>query len=122
MSQAYTISGQITVNNNNVRTIVTLTDTTTTTSSNAISNNVNVATGSWQVLDSGSNTTFRFGYFANTDLTSSVKIAMGSTASNASILQPGDFCILTNNTSSVIYLQATGSNSPVLLQYVYSGS
>lgn len=121
MSQQYTIQGLLTLTNNNVRTIVTLAESTTCTSSTAIMNNASLPTGSWIALDTGSNASFRFGYFSNTNETSSVKIALGSTASNASILQPGDFCILTNDAAAQVYAYASGSASPVILQYVYVG-
>lgn len=121
-TQNYVITGQIVVTNGTMRNIVSLTDQTNTTSSNAISNNQNVATGSWQALDTGSNATFRFGYFCNTDATSSLLIALGNTASNASVLLPGDFCILTGDGSATaVYIQASGSKSPVQLQYIYAG-
>lgn len=122
MSQQYTIQGQLTLTNNNVRTIVSLADSTTCTSSTALINNVSLDTGSWVALNTGSNTTFRFGYFSNTNATSSVKIAVGSTGSNASILQPSDFCILTNNAAAQVYAYASGSASPVILQYLYAGN
>ncbi len=119
--QNYSISGQIVLTNGSLRNIVSLQDITTTTSSNAIVNTVNVATGSWQVVDAGSNTNFRFGYFSNLDATSSLKIAVGSTGSYASLLLPGDFAILTNSGSAVVYVQATGASSPAQLQYIYTG-
>lgn len=121
MSQTYNIQGQITVTNNNIRNIVSLAEANTTTSSTVIVNNASIPTGSWVAIDSGSNTTFRFGYFCNTNLSSSVKIAVGGTGSNASILTPGDFCMLTYDSAVAIYAFATGSVSPVILQYIYAG-
>lgn len=122
MAQNLSLSGQIVVTNGGLRNIITLNDTLNTTSSTAIVNNQTVVTGSWQVVDSGSNTNLRFIYLSNTDTTSSVKIAFGNTTSLASVLQPTDFCILTYTGSTTIYAQATGSNASVVLQYLYLGN
>jgi hypothetical protein len=122
MSQTIQIRGQVSLSNSNLVTTINLTDTLTTTGNNSISNNANIATGSWQVLDQGSNGDFRIGYFANLDATSSIKIAIGSTgtASYAAMLLPGDIAIIPNSGSAVIYAQAVGAHSPVILQYLLS--
>lgn len=118
MSQQYTVSGQIVVTNNNLRNIITLSENVSTTGSNSIANTANIPTGSsWTLLPSGSNTDFRFGYFANLDNSASIYIAIGNTASYASLLKVGDFCILTNSGSANLYAMATGSLQPAILQY-----
>jgi hypothetical protein len=119
--QSYSISGTVTVTNGSLRNIVSLADVNQTTGTNALTNNQSIPTGSWVALDTGSNATMRFAYIANTNETSSVKIASGNTASLASVLQPGDFCILTNTGSNALYAFASGSSSPVQLQYIYIG-
>jgi hypothetical protein len=117
--QQYSITGQLVVTNNNLRNMVTLVENTTTSGSNSITNTSNIPTGStWTVLPSGSNSDFRLGYFSNLDVSASIKIAIGNTASYASNLQLGDFCILTNSGSAQLYALATGSLLPALLQYI----
>ena len=120
MAQTYTLSGQLIVTNNNLRNIVTLQNNVTTTGSNSLANTMNVPTGAWQTIDQQSNSDFRFGFFTNLDLTSSLKIAIGNTGSYASLLLPGDNVILTNSGSASLYVQATGASSPALMQYVVS--
>ena len=117
--QTFSISGQITLTNGTLRTQVSLADSNTTTSTQGLSN-VQTISNSWTVIDPGSNTSFRFGYFNNLDATASVKIAIGNTSSYASLLLPGDFCFLTNSSSAVVYAQATGATS-AQLQYIYVG-
>jgi hypothetical protein len=118
-AQTYTISGQLVLNNDSCRTIATLSENTTTSGSNSIANTANIPTGSvWTMLPTGSIGDFRFGYFSNLDVSASIKIAIGNTASYASNLQIGDFCILTNIGSAQLYALATGSLLPALLQYI----
>ena len=116
--QTLNIGGQISLVNNNLKTVVSLSDNLTTTGSNSLSNNANINTGSWQVLDQGSNGDFRYGYFSNLSLTSSIKIALNSTGSYSSWLQPGDVSVLANSGSAVLYAYASGSQSPAILQYL----
>jgi hypothetical protein len=118
MSQQLTIGGSITLVNNNLRTIIGLSDSFTTTGSNSISSNANIPTGSWTVVDQGSDTNFRYGFFTNLDPTSSCKIAINSTGSYSNWLQPGDVAVVANSGSAVIYAQAYGANSPIILQYL----
>jgi len=120
MSQSLTIGGTITLVNNNLRTLLNLTDTITTTSSNSITNNANINTSSWQVLDQGSNSNLRYAFFTNLDATSSCLIAMNTTATSSysALLQPGDVCIMPNSGSTILYAKATGSNPTIVLQYV----
>src|ERR1039458_7564411 len=100
-AQTYTISGQLVLTNNNIRNIATLSENTTTSGSNSIANTANIPVGStWTSLPTGSIGDFRFGYFSNLDVSASIKIAIGNTASYASNLQLGDFCVLTNSGSS----------------------
>jgi hypothetical protein len=124
MSQNIVIGGSITLVNNNLRTVIALSDQFTTTGSNSISSNANIATGSWQVIDQGSDTNYRYGFFTNLDATSSVKLAINSagTSSYAAWLQPGDVAIIPNIGSAVLYAQATGSHSPIILQYLLTES
>lgn len=116
-----TIGGVVTLISSGLKTIISLSDNFNTTGSNFISNNANIPTGSWSVLDQGSDTNLRYGFFVNTDATSSVMLAINAsgTSSYAAYLQPGDIAILPNVGSSVVlYAKATGSNSPVILQYL----
>jgi hypothetical protein len=123
MAQTINSNGQIVTVNNNLRQLFTLNQAITTTGSNSLANNANVTTGSWQVVDQGSNADFRYGYFANLDLTSSIKVAIttGGTTSFAVNLQPSDVAILCSSGSTVIYAQASGSNGQLngsaILQY-----
>ena len=112
-----TITGNLTVVNGAQKATATFNDAPTVSGSNYVSLAVNVPTGSWTVLGQGTNADFRVGAFSNTDTTSSVEIAINSTASYASILQAGDSCLLTYSGSAVIYAKAVGSHSPALLNY-----
>lgn len=120
MSQTIQIRGSVNLVNGNLVTTVNLADTLNITGSNSITNNANIATGSWQILDQASNNDFRIGYFANLDATSSCKIAISSagTASYAALLLPGDVAIIPNSGSTVIFAQAVGTKSPIVLQYL----
>lgn len=120
MANQVQIGGQVTVVSGLLRNIFGLSDQFTTTGSNFISNNASVNTGSWQIVDQASNTNFRYGFFTNTDATSSCKIAINTTATSSysAYLQPGDVCIIPNSGSCVIYAQAVGANSPIILQYL----
>lgn len=120
MANTININGQVVLTNTNMRNIGAITTSLTTTGSNNISNVMNVTTGSWSVISQGSNADFRFGYFTNLDTTSSVAIAVSSSASVASYLLPGDFCILTYSGSPALYASGSGANGTVLLQYMLS--
>lgn len=122
MSQTISTNGQVTLINNNLRTTLNLVSTATTTGSNSIMNNANVVTGSWAQLDQASNTDYRYGFYANLSLTSSIKIAINSagTSSWAAYLFPGDVAMIPNSGSSLVFVQATGSESPAILQYILS--
>ena len=120
-SQTITIGGAITLVNNNLRTVIGLSDSFTTTGSNSISSNANVATGSWQIVDQGSDANLRYLFASNLDATSSIYLAVGSssTSSYSAFLMPGDVAIIPNNGTTVpVFAKATGSNSPVILQYL----
>jgi hypothetical protein len=121
-NQTTTISGQLVNTNNNIKSIMSLQYALTPTGSNSIANSATVYTGSWQMVNQGSNSDFRFGYFSNLDTTSSVKLAIASTASYASWLMPGDLVVLTNSGSASIWAQAYGNNGTgsVILQYFLS--
>ena len=118
MANTLAVNGQITLTNNNLRNIGTLSTNMTTTGSNNISNVMNVTTGSWAVISQGSNADFRWGYFCNCDATSSVAIAVSSSASVASYLRPNDWCVLTYSGSAVLYASGSGANGTILLQYM----
>lgn len=118
MANLLQVSGQITLTNTNLRNVGTLTLNLTTTGSNNISNVMNVPTGSWSTVSQGSNGDFRWGYFVNLDLTSSVAIAISSSASVASYLRPGDWVVLTYSGSPAVYVSASGASSPALVQYI----
>lgn len=120
MANTININGQVVLTNTNLRNVASITTALTTTGSNNISNVQNVTTGSWSTISQGSNADFRFGYFVNLDATSSVAIALNSSASVASYLLPGDFCILTYSGSPALYASASGANGTVLLQYILS--
>ena len=120
-TQTLSIGVSITLVNNNLRTVIGLSDTFNTTGSNSLSSNANVNTGSWQVVDQGSNTNLRYLFANNLDLTSSVYIAIGSssTSSYSAFLLPGDVAIIPNNGSTVpIFAKAPGSNGTIILQYL----
>jgi len=119
--QTVNIGGQVTVVNNSLRSVIGLSDNFTTTGSNSITNNANISTGSWQVLDQGSNTSLKYMFATNLDATSSCYIAINSagTSSYSAYLGPGDVAIIPNNgTSVVLYAKATGSHNPIILQYL----
>ena len=118
MANSLQISGQITLTNNNLRNIGALVTNLTTTGSNNLSNVQNITTGSWSVIQQGSNSDFRWGYFVNLDTTSSIAIAVSSSASVASFLAPGDWCVLTYSGSPNLYASGSGANGTVLLQYI----
>jgi hypothetical protein len=120
MANTINVSGQIVVTNSNLRNIATLSTALTTTGSNTIANVMNVTTGSWAVISQGSNADFRWGYFCNCDATSSVAIAVNSSASVASYLQPLDWCVLTYSGSPALYASGSGASGTILLQYVLS--
>jgi len=109
-SQTTVISGQVVNTNNSIRSTLSLQYSLTPTGSNSIANSATITTGSWQVIDQGSNSDFRFGYFYNMDSTSSVKIAIGNTSSYSTWLQPNDVSLIANSGSSVIWAQAYGNN------------
>ena len=119
MGNTLNIGSQVSFVAGQLKVVFPLVDSLTTTGSNFVANNANIVTGSWQVLDQASNTNFRYGFFANTDQTSSVKLAISAagTSSYAAFLMPGDVCILPNSGSAVIYAEAVGANSPIILQY-----
>lgn len=118
MANILQINGQVTLTNTNLRNIGTLTTNLTTTGSNNVSNVANITTGSWSTISQGSNADFRWGYFVNLDATSSVAIAINSSASVASYLQPGDWCVLTYSGSPAIYASGSGASGTILLQYI----
>lgn len=122
MSQSINLTGQFTVNNGSLRNLINLATNTTTTGSNSICNNANVPSGSWSLIDQGSNADFRIGIFKNVDLTSSIKVALGSSATSSfsSYLYPGDTAILYGSGSTSIYAFATGTNTTGSLQYILS--
>lgn len=121
ISNTVTVGGVVTLVSSGLKNVMTLADNFYTTGSNFIANNANVNTGSWQILDQGSDTNLRYGFFCNTDATSSVKLAINAagTSSYAAFLMPGDCAIIPNLGSSVVlYAQATGSNPTIVLQYL----
>lgn len=112
------VSGTVTLVNGQIRDNMTLTYTLNNTGSNNVVNAQNITTGSWQAINTGSLSDFRWGIFYNTNLTSSCKVAISSSASYASDLQPGDYCIITNSGSvPAIWANATGASGTVVLQY-----
>lgn len=124
MSNTVTIGGNITLVSNQLRSTVSLIDTLNTTSSNYVSNNQNIATGSWQLVDQGSNPNMRYFFGSNLNTTSSIKIAIGSTAtaSYSAYLNPGDVAIIPNQAGNnvPIFAYAVGASSPAILQYLVS--
>ena len=118
MSQLINIGGQVTLTNNNLRTIISLVNSLNTTGDNSISTNANVTTAGWQVIDQGSNDDFRMGFFTNLNETSSIQLAINNTSSYAAWLQPGDVAILPNSGSCILYAQAIGASTPATLQYL----
>lgn len=113
-----TSTGNVVITNGNIREQMSLTYVLTNTGSNNVSNAQNVITGStWTTINTGSLSDFRYGIFYNTNATSSVKIALSSSASYASDLQPGDYCILVGSGSIPIFAQATGASGTVIVQY-----
>jgi hypothetical protein len=117
MSQIATINGSFSLSNNGDTLSIALGNSITTTSSLYTANAVLVTTGSWQVIDQNKNNDFRIGVFGNNDLTQSLQIALGSTGSYASILQPSDSCILTNSGSTTLWAKSIGTKS-ALLSYI----
>jgi hypothetical protein len=115
-----TIGGQVTVVNSGLKSIINLSDSFTTTGSNSITNNANVSTSSWVVIDQGSNTNYRYGFYSNLSATSSIKLSLNVTTSYSAYLEPGDVAIIPNSGSAVIYATATSGdlNPPPILQYV----
>jgi hypothetical protein len=112
-----TLNGTLTVQNFSQKVQSSLTTTPTITGSNVISDSINVPTGSWTILPTGSNIDFRIGCFTNNNLTDSIYIGLGTTGSNASILQPDDSCVLTFSGSAIIYAKAVGTTSPANLSF-----
>lgn len=122
MSQTINLNGQLVLVNGNLRNLLNLALNITTTGSNSVCNNMNVTTGSWQQIPQGSNTDFRFGIFKNIDTVSTIKLAVtdSGTSSYATLLQPGDTAILTNNGAANLWAYASGSNGTAVLQYIIS--
>ena len=120
ISNTVTVGGVVTLSSGGLKNVFSLSDNFNTTGSHFITDNASVNTGSWQVLTQGSDANMRYGFFVNTDLTSSCKLAINAsgTSSYAAWLQPGDCCILPNLGSVVLYAEATGSNPTIVLQYL----
>lgn len=119
--QSIAVNGQVTLINAGLRTVMSLQDSFNTTGSNSISNNQNITTAGWSLLNQGSNNDFRLGYFANLGLTSSIQIAINEdTSSYCAWLQPGDVAVIPNSGSVNLYAKAYGAETPVILQYLLS--
>jgi hypothetical protein len=119
MSQnTVTIGGQITVVNAGLKSIISLTDSFVTTGSNSITNNATISTSSWVVIDQGSNTNYRYGFYSNLSATSSIKIGVNTSASYSTYLEPGDVAIIPASGSVIIYATATSGDLNPILQYV----
>ncbi len=119
-AQKISLNGQLTVNGYstvNAPVIINL----ITSGSNVAVLTPNV-TSSWQLLDQGNCRDFYIGVFTNTDTTSSIYIAQGSTASYAALLTPlNDTCVLTNSGALNLYAKSSGSNASPQLSYTIVG-
>ncbi len=111
--------GSISIIGNDKNDTDSVAETIPISGSNYISLLMNVPTGSWTTLPTGSNADFLIGIFINQDVTSSVYIALGNTSNTASILTPNvsSMCILSYSGSANVYAYAIGANSPVQLSY-----
>lgn len=95
------------------------------TSSYAVITQQPINTGSWQVVVTGSaaNGNIAFGAFANAGISSSILISMGTTASVVQYLRPGKSGETHwNKLPATIFAMASGSVSPVVLQYFIQGA
>ncbi len=113
MAQKTTINGSYSLTNNSDTVNVNLNSTITTTGSLFVKSTMITNTGSWQTIDQNKNNDFRSGVFGNEDFTSSIKLALGNTASIASILQPQDTVVLAYSGSTTLYCQSI-SGTPLL--------
>lgn len=113
MSNTLNVGGAVRLVAGSTSIAFNLVDNYTTTGSHFVNAAQTVASGSWSVIDQVDNGNNRFNFFVNTDLTSSVYVAVNSTASYAALLGPGDVAMLPNSGSAVLYAKAT-LNSVVL--------
>lgn len=118
MANNLNLGGQVTLSAGPQKATFNLADSYTQTGSNFISLAANITTGSWGVLSQGSNSDFRYGFFANLDATSSCYVAVNSTASYAALLGPGDVAAIPGSGSAVLYAKASGANGTIVLQYL----
>lgn len=95
---------------------VTLNNSYTTTGS-WIGQRVNVPTGSWTLLSTGSLHDVRTVFFSNNDFTSSVFVAINNTGSGYDVYWPQDTGNRNFNGPANIYVQASGSNPIVSFSY-----
>jgi hypothetical protein len=103
MSQKISINGSLTVYNNGNTISIPTTLALTTSSSIYVASVANI-TSSWQVIDQNNNKDFRLGIFENTDLTQSIRVAIGNTGSYTQ-LWVNDLAILPFSGSPLIYAQ-----------------
>ena len=115
------IGGTVTYAYGSTTVTINLADSYTPTGSHFVEANESVPTGSWTTLPQGSNANNRYNFFVNTDLTSSCYISFSTASlsanSYAALLGPGDIAMVPNSGTCILYAQASGGHSPILLTY-----
>ena len=106
------------VTNFNQRPTTTFAAASVTSGSNVQVASINITTGSWTTIPTGSNADLLVGSFTNNDTIDNVYIAFGATTNTASILTPTyDTCLIPYSGSVQPYAKAVGSNGTCSLSY-----
>ena len=121
MANTISINGSFSLTSGASRAVGTLTDSLTLTGSNYTATGQNILSGSWSPLSTGSLNDFRYSFFQNADLTSSITIATGSGGQNVlAYLNPEDVYVLPWSGSVVPTLFAKATTNDSLLIYIVS--
>ena len=118
MSLILTLNGSLAVTSYSQKASATFNETPVVSGSNYVANSINLPTGSWCPIPTGSNQDLRMATFANNSTSSYVTIALNQTGSFASVLWPDDSCVLTYTGSAQVYAKCVGTQNPTPLTYI----